>query len=1059
MKIVHQSLRTLSRIGLAFLCIAAAARAQSSGTGTISGRVYNPADKQYVQNAEVRVQGSANAVVTADGGYYRLLNVPAGPATVTVSYTGFQAPAATVNVTAGQTATNDFTLQPTGATATAANPGEKVVTLEAFTVSAEKEGDAKMIQAQKLSMNMTNMVSSETFGNFAEGNVGEFLQYLPAIDVDYVEADARNPRVRGLPAQYTEVTYNGMTLASADGFIQSNGTDNSGGAGAGDRSFGFESVSMSNVDAIEVNYTSNASQDASAPAGIINLIPKHAYERQGQEIDFNAQAMWDSESAYGKDIIGPDDTKNSQIRPNGGLTYLNSFFNNRLGVVVALNSADTWHAQEQFAPTYDTVPTAADPRPAVLTGLIYKDGPTDTRRQTASFTIDFKATDDLSFSVMQLWTGYQSFVGNRTWGAVTTRAAIDASGPITGDGLSSWTNVPITTITSNMAYLNKRTYGHTFEPTMEWKHDNLDVNAKASISSSVNNYAGGESAQWPGNTALGTVIPVTGMTVSATHPGAQTGGNYSNAYAWTVTENSGLDWGNVANYHSAATADPQFSYDGRYNKNLVDQAMVDVKYTTNWSWPTWFQMGPKITESTYVFQNTGVWQLYNYIGPGGGPGGSWGLFPSAFQFDPGNGAFMSSDTGATPAVQNHNQIGYLFKADPQDFVQAGTAGAYLAAFVTNPRYVREQVNAGYWMFDTKPTPRLELQAGVRYEKTVDEVKNIQSLGTAQVVAAGFPVTASTGVASTIPGINYQYFTLPRSVVAHNYNDFFPDASVKYNFTHNLVALAGYSYTVTRPSYADIAGAVTEDDTNNSITIPNTALLPQYANNYSVRLMDYFEPVGSFGVSVFENDFKNYNASISTPAPQDAALLNANGFGGSGYANYSVTTKINLPGTVVFRGATLEYAQNLPAPFDRVHVFANYTRLYTKIDGVASGVLFGTNLYNFGWISGVSPNVVSYGIGDTIGRVSFNINARWQDRTPFSPTYNVWEQQNTKVALSFDIRLTDHISLTGSARNIFNVPDYTYLASTPNRSALIFSSTSNGIEYYGAYYYAGIKATF
>ena len=133
-----------------------------------------------------------------------------------MSYTGFTAPAATVNVTAGQTATNDFSLQPTGATAT--NPGEKVVTLEAFTVSAEKEGDAKMIQAQKMSMNMTNMVSSETFGNFAEGNVGEFLQYLPAIDVDYVEADARNPRVRGLPAQYTEVTYNGMTLASADGF-------------------------------------------------------------------------------------------------------------------------------------------------------------------------------------------------------------------------------------------------------------------------------------------------------------------------------------------------------------------------------------------------------------------------------------------------------------------------------------------------------------------------------------------------------------------------------------------------------------------------------------------------------------------------------------------------------------------------------------------------------------------------------------------------------------------------------------------------------------------------
>ena len=840
----------------------------------------------------MRVAGTTNAATTAAGGYYQLLNVPAGPASITVSYTGFTAPAATVNVTAGQTATNDFTLQPTGATAT--NPGEKVVTLEAFTVSAEKEGDAKMIQAQKMSMNMTNQVSSETFGNFAEGNVGEFLQYLPAIDVDYVEADARNPRVRGLPAQYTEVTYNGMTLASADGFIQNNGTDNGGGAGTGDRSFGFESVSMSNVDAIQVNYTTNASQDASAPAGAINLIPKHAYEREEPVRSASTPRRCGTPSPRtARDIIGPDDTKNSQVRPNGGLTYLNSFFNNRLGVVVALNTADTWHAQQQFAPTYDTTPTAADPRPAVLTGLLFKDGPADTRRQTASFTVDFKATDELSFSMMALWTGYQSFVGNRTFGLFTTRAAIDAAGPITGDGLSSWTNVPITTVSSNMAYLNKRTYGHTFEPTMEWKHDNLDVNGGLSFSSSVNNYAGGESAAWPGNTELGTVIPVTGMTVSATHPGAQNGGNYANNFGWTVQQNSGLDWGNVANFKAGATADPQFSYDGRYNKNLVNQALLDAKYTTSWTWPTWFQMGPKITESTYVFQNVGVWQLFNYIGPGGGPGGSWGNFQSPFQFDPGNGAFLSSDTGATPAVQNHNQVGALFKSNPQDFVQAGTAGAYLAAFVTNPRYVREQVNAYYWMFDTKPSPRLEIQGGVRYEKTVDEVKNWQSLGTNQVIAAGFPVTASTGIANTIPGINYQYFSLPRSVVSHAYNDFFPDASIKYNFTKNLVALAGYSYTVTRPSYADISGSITQDDENSSITIPNTALLPQYANNYSVRLMDYFEPVGSFGVSLFENDFKNYTQSISTNPPADAALLAANGFGGPLYANYSVTTKINL----------------------------------------------------------------------------------------------------------------------------------------------------------------------
>ena len=394
-----------SRIGFAFLCIGAAARAQSAGTGTITGRVFNPADKEYVQNAEVRVAGTTNAATTGEASGWlpaAASTSSAGVASITVSYTGFTAPAATVNVTAGQTATNDFSLQPTGARPPPIR-ARRSTDLEAFTVSAEKEGDAKMIQAQKMSMNMTNQVSSG-------GPPGQLSPRATSVNSSSTcprstsfmsRPSARNPRVRGLPAQYTEVTYNGMTLASAADFIQANGSNWITAAVAprtGDRSFGFESVSMSNVDAIQVNYTTNASQDASAPAGAINLIPKHAYEREGQSISFNAQAMWDSESAYGKEIIGPDDTKNSQIRPNGGLTYMNSFFNNRLGVVVALNTADTWHAQEQFAPTYDTTPTAADPRPAVLTGLLFKDGPADTRRQTASFFVGFKATDELSFS-------------------------------------------------------------------------------------------------------------------------------------------------------------------------------------------------------------------------------------------------------------------------------------------------------------------------------------------------------------------------------------------------------------------------------------------------------------------------------------------------------------------------------------------------------------------------------------------------------------------------------------------------------------------------------------
>ena len=88
-----------------------------------------------------------------------------------------------------------------------------------------------------------------------------------------------------------------------------------------------------------------------------------------------------------------------------------------------------------------------------------------------------------------------------------------------------------------------------------------------------------------------------------------------------------------------------------------------------------------------------------------------------------------------------------------------------------------------------------------------------------MVAAGYAVSTS-GVATTIPGINYQYFSQPRVAKSNTYGDFFPSASLKYDFTPNLTGLLGYSYTVTRPTYNNLTGVVNIDDENQTISMPN-----------------------------------------------------------------------------------------------------------------------------------------------------------------------------------------------------------------------------------------------
>src|SRR5829696_10401118 len=70
---------------LAALCL----HAQTGGTGTIQGRVFNPVSKDYVRNAEVRLEGTQQVVFTENDGSFQFLNVSAGEAKITVTFTGY----------------------------------------------------------------------------------------------------------------------------------------------------------------------------------------------------------------------------------------------------------------------------------------------------------------------------------------------------------------------------------------------------------------------------------------------------------------------------------------------------------------------------------------------------------------------------------------------------------------------------------------------------------------------------------------------------------------------------------------------------------------------------------------------------------------------------------------------------------------------------------------------------------------------------------------------------------------------------------------------------------
>src|SRR6266498_1511892 len=95
-------------IAIAFVALLFATRLFAQATGTIEGRVTNPATGGVVERAHITVEGTSLETFTDADGYFRLSGVPAGTVQVRALFSGFPSATASVSVAAGQAAQRDF---------------------------------------------------------------------------------------------------------------------------------------------------------------------------------------------------------------------------------------------------------------------------------------------------------------------------------------------------------------------------------------------------------------------------------------------------------------------------------------------------------------------------------------------------------------------------------------------------------------------------------------------------------------------------------------------------------------------------------------------------------------------------------------------------------------------------------------------------------------------------------------------------------------------------------------------------------------------------------------
>jgi iron complex outermembrane receptor protein len=1001
---LRRLLRTLTGAGIA-LALTLSLAAQTTGAGTITGRILNPATQEYIRNAEVRVDGTNLSATTDSGGYYQLRNVPAGTAQVVAIYPGVDPVTASVTVTAGTISTKDFELALTSARrAGGAAPGDETIQLETFVVESEREGQSKMIAEQKQAVNIKQVMSADNFGDMSEQNIGEFLKYMPGITIDYVETDTRAASLGGMDPKYGYVTLDGNAQASGS----------SGAFGSNDRQFEFESISMNNIESIEVNKTLTADMWADAPAGTVNLRTRSALDRKSPKGSVTAGVIWNSlENGFDKSPRHDDDV-HAKTRPRFSFDYnTGAILGGKIGITANGSFSSIYKEQFRHSVGYDY--TSAEARASGaprVTSINFKDGPKIVDKYTAGVRVDYQPFPGLRMAVATSYSDFDDFFANRNLNFVFPSTAIAAGSGITRVVANNSTGTGIDQSGESTGKLKDNT---NLSYIANFKRGPWLVDLSA-LYSRARERRGGLYYGTMGNTPIR--LRGVGFTAERTA---------RDSAAWAITQTSGPSW---YDWNSWTFNASDQNSNSQYGKTEQYTGKIDIKRTMDWAIPTTLKAG---FGKNVTFKHR--WVNESFIGRWAGTGASRTMPQSkaSFLIDTGFGGGI----GPLPVVDKE-QMFSIMRANPSLFTQTEANRAtqlsnVLGSFNGN----QEDINAGYLMMENK-IGKWQLVSGLRYEATNTRSKSPGQLPDDLNPYQLTPTTQNFVRSRYSLGMAKQY---------GEYDDWMPSAALKYPLMENLFLKVGYNKAIKRPDLNRVGGAwiqeFDEEDGVDVVIFPNPSLTPERSERFSIMLETFMKHQGSASIHVFETNIKNAIEETSRrfndfPFPLPPTVEPRSYF--------------NLGEKRRFRGIELSYSQRLGF-FDReilraFSIFGTYSQF-----NVTPRPRTGTRFF---------PRAATGGVTWSYGKFFVQVNGTWTDETfvgetnvesinsAFFPGAPEYFKPRTILFVNARYKLTNMFSLFVSGDRAYDSGKIWYYKS---------DDRIRQIENYGSQWSVGVKADF
>jgi TonB-dependent receptor len=1000
----------------------------------ITGRVAN-ANGQYLENAQIAVKNTTLQVFTDASGTYRLTDVPSGSVILQVLYTGLETREITVAVPAGGAIAQDIELSE--------RVNGQPLKLDPYTITASREMSvaALAVNEQRFAPNIKNVVAADAFGDISQGNVGEFIKYLPSISADFADPNVISVQVRGLPSNLTQVTSDGSQLASAH-------------TGGSTRVFQFDQVSINNLSRVELTKVPTPADPADSLGGIINLVSKSAFERKKAQFNYRIYLNGRQGNLTASRLPDPLDKKRYRVLPNADFTYTVPV-NDRFGLVLSGISANSYDERHVAARVYNTslANSGASVAKPFFQSFILQDAPRFIYRDSLSLKGEWRATPNSVLSVSFEHSGFLEYFGMNQLTANSGGNALPTAGgqPLTFGPDFTRGATGRGTLVLDGQYFDIR--GATDSGNVRYRFDNgtWQIKASASQSKSTTRFDDTEDGHFYSMTtqlsaAPGFIgSPFTVNFLGITHEGPR-------PLEIRDAQNQAVDITAPKNYQLAtASSLPRDVIDEVQTMNLSIRRRIN-----RLAFPLALEGGAaQRTQKRDTRLQSATW---TYNGPDGNPATVDPATPyltgiTADSRDAGYG-FLN-----IPWVSNTKAYA-AWKSNPALFTQTLAQQVAAETFrIGRSEAFQETVSAGYLELEARfLRNRLRVLGGVRYEKTVGKGQGPLSepMGIYVRAADGSFAHDSRGAlirkpeAGAVGSLDQLRLTLfERAARARrSYDGYYPSLHLTYNIASSLQARLAYAKTYGRPNFNQIIpnATINDFDTANAagvlgtINVRNPALRPWSAHNYDLSIEHYTNNGGVYSVGVYQKDLDGFfEQRVRVATAEDLTALDLE----PRYVGYQLTTTYNLG-----KGHASGWEFNARQSLD---VLGRWGRWFD--------VFGNTTLYKE--ISGLRGKTINAGVTFRLRPITLETKVNYRGETrraavaALGPDAYEFEGARTTVDLNLTYSLSARLSVFLSSSNALDDrPSADRRGSQTPEYARRFRE-----QQYGALYSLGVRGTF